>query len=138
MNDFLSKYFTTDIERIEYHLHLDKNFDSKTEFIIGLDGMICEKTMLKGQSDFGHLYSAISQVTGHWTENFRKTNDEFKKLWNNEEWTCLLEYEKTFISLYRKLTHWKHEPPKAPRLFELESYKELKVATTKLFDCLAR
>lgn len=138
MRPYLSKYFGSEEERINFHIYGDKQLDPRAAFIIGLDGMTCEEAMIKGQEGFGHLYSALCQSMRHWTENFKPTNEHFTSLWTQEEWTKLLHYEKEFIRIYRGLANWKHEPPKAPKRFSNEDYQELKKLTDELFDYLAK
>lgn len=138
MKPYLSNYFESEEERIAFHIYGQKQFEPRAAFIIGLDGMTCEEAMIKGQESFGHLYSALDQSMSHWTENFKTTDWDFKSLWTAEEWTRLLEYEREFIRIYRVVANWKHETPKAPKLFENEGYQELKKKTNTLFDYLTR
>ncbi len=138
MKPYLLNYFSSNEERIDFHIYGGKEFDRKATFIIGLDGMTCEEAMMKGQKDFGHLFSALGLSMTHWSENFEPNDENFKSLWIDEEWTALLDYEKEFIRIYRSLANWKHEPPKAPALFMNEDYQELKKLTNDLFDYLTK
>ena len=52
MNQYLSKHFKTNSERIDYHVYGGTEFQARARFIIGLDGMFCEEAMIMAQSDF--------------------------------------------------------------------------------------
>lgn len=136
MNTFLKRHFKSDDERIDYHLFIEKSFEPKTQFLIGLDGMICEETILKGQDLFDHLFSALGQTVDHWTSNFQKNNFQFRELWSEKEWSYLLEYEMVFIENYRNLIHWKRTAPSAPKLFQIDAFVRHKQETQKLFNKL--
>ena len=137
MNQYLSKHFATNAERVDYHvygIYGDIEFEPRAKFIIGLDGMLCEESMVIGQNDFGHLYSALNQSTYHWALNFEKTDIEFKKLWTTKEWNYLLEYENKYKIIYSDLT--KYGSHKVPKLFSNEDYIKLRKITKELFDNL--
>ena len=92
--------------------------------------------MIDAQESMGHYFSTTTQITGHWAQNLKRTNSSFIELWTNDEWECLLTFEQCFLEVYPKLTKWKHEPPKAPLIFELESYQVLKGAVLELLNNL--
>ena len=138
MHHYLANFFSSEQELDEHLLYGGNSLGSREDFIIGLYGMTSERTMLKGQGELAHLYSAITQCVNNWTENFKKNDSEFRNLWSEEEWKLLLTYEQSFISTYPRLTNWKREPPKAPKLFELESYQQHRNSTIELFEQLVK
>ena len=137
INHSLNQYFNSEEEQLDHFLFFPLEMDSRTSFIVGLHGMIYEDVMIRGQETLGHLYSALNQTTSHWTTNFKRTSDEFKELWTDSEWENLIEFEKSFIRIYPKLMNWKHQPPKAPKLFENVHYQELKNEVVELIEKLS-
>ena len=59
MNQYLSKHFATNAERVDYHvygIYGDIEFEPRAKFIIGLDGMLCEESMVIGQNDLSLIH----------------------------------------------------------------------------------
>jgi len=136
MHPYLSTFFESDHDLEDHLFYGERSFGKREDFIIGLYGMTAEATMIKWQHEFTQFLSVVSHCVNYWTENFKKTDVAFKNLWTTEEWALLIVYETEFISSYRKLTYWKHEPPKAPVIFKNATYQLHRKLTIKLFEQL--